>query len=153
MTCFSLQLQKYDVQKLDEIFDTEGEGGVTMDLMIDIENLPHLERDLELTTRGRASVSDLVSDLSRTVCKYLICILLPWPIRVLIWVQMSVLMLYLTAFNSTCTSLFTELVCQSHGVSQKRFLYNCRRHFSVYGCLIEPCTHSTWYCSSQHQCP
>lgn len=61
--CLSLQLQKYDVQKLDESFDTEGEGGVTMDLMIDVENLPHFERDLELTTKARATVSDVVSDL------------------------------------------------------------------------------------------
>ncbi|KAG0617421.1 hypothetical protein M758_5G188700 [Ceratodon purpureus] len=52
-------LQKYDVQKLDESFDTEGEGGVTMDLMIDVENLPHFERDLELTTKARATVSDV----------------------------------------------------------------------------------------------
>lgn len=52
---------------MDEIFDTEGEGGVTMDLMVDVENLPHLEKDLELITKGRASVSDVVSD-STTIC-------------------------------------------------------------------------------------
>lgn len=66
--CFSLQLKQYDVQKLDEIFDTEGEGGVTMDLMVNIENLPYLERDLGLTTKGRASLSDVVSELSPTIC-------------------------------------------------------------------------------------
>ena len=59
MAWFSLQLQKYDVQKVDENYDTQGEGGIIMNLMVDVENLRHLERDLELTTKGRASVSEV----------------------------------------------------------------------------------------------
>lgn len=61
-----LQLQTYGVQKLEENFDMEGEGGVTMNLMVDAENLRFFEKDLELTSKGRASVSDVVSYLSTT---------------------------------------------------------------------------------------
>nr|XP_024379804.1 uncharacterized protein LOC112284326 isoform X1 [Physcomitrium patens]PNR51365.1 hypothetical protein PHYPA_010551 [Physcomitrium patens] len=52
-------LQAYDVRKLDEVYDTQGEGGVTMDLMVNAENLRPFERDLETNTKGRASVSDV----------------------------------------------------------------------------------------------
>lgn len=58
---FPLQLQTYGVQKLEEHFDTEGEGGVTMNVMIDAENLHLFENSLELTSKGRASLSDVVS--------------------------------------------------------------------------------------------
>jgi uncharacterized YigZ family protein len=56
-------LQTYGVQKLEEHFDTEGEGGVTMNVMIDAENLQLFENSLELTSKGRASLSDV------TICR------------------------------------------------------------------------------------
>lgn len=54
-------LQAHGVQKLEENFDVEGEGGVTMSLMIDAENLRFFEKDVELTSKGRASLSDVVT--------------------------------------------------------------------------------------------
>ena len=56
-----MQLQNHGVEKLEESFDTEGEGGVIMDVQVDIGNLQQLERELEVSCKGRVVVSHVVS--------------------------------------------------------------------------------------------
>lgn len=56
-----MQLQNHGVDKLEESFDTEGEGGVIMDVQVDIGNLQQLERELEVSCKGRVVVSHVVS--------------------------------------------------------------------------------------------
>lgn len=56
------QLQAFEVEKVEEHFDTVGEGGVVMDLLVDVENAQLLEKELEVTCKGRVSVSFTVSN-------------------------------------------------------------------------------------------
>ncbi|CAK9867322.1 unnamed protein product [Sphagnum jensenii] len=48
-------LQVYNVEKVQERFDGNGDAGVCMDLLVELDKLENLERDVGVNSKGRAS--------------------------------------------------------------------------------------------------
>ncbi|KAH9535014.1 hypothetical protein CY35_17G031900 [Sphagnum magellanicum] len=48
-------LQVYNVEKVQERFDSNGDAGVCMDLLVELDKLENLERDVGVNSKGRAS--------------------------------------------------------------------------------------------------
>jgi putative IMPACT (imprinted ancient) family translation regulator len=53
-------LQVYNVEKVQERFDSNGDAGVCMDLLVELDKLENLERDVGVNSKGRASFIHLV---------------------------------------------------------------------------------------------
>ncbi len=61
----------YNVEKVQERFDSNGDAGVCMDLLVELDKLENLERDVGVNSKGRASFIHLVGDYLH-LCDHLV---------------------------------------------------------------------------------
>jgi putative IMPACT (imprinted ancient) family translation regulator len=64
-------LQVYNVEKVQERFDGNGDAGVCMDLLVELDKLENLERDVGVNSKGRASFIHLVGSYLH-LCDHLV---------------------------------------------------------------------------------
>lgn len=61
----------YNVEKVQERFDGNGDAGVCMDLLVELDKLENLERDVRVNSKGRASFIHLVGSYLH-LCDHLV---------------------------------------------------------------------------------